>query len=1072
MSQHPDRRVADLRVCLHRVRTRARALLLWHGLFCACAAAALYALAALVAASIAPAVGAHRVMLWFGLAAAAVVSFWWFGLRARRRYDSDEQVARLVQNEIPQLGDAPINAVQLARELERDSPFSAGLVRAYVDAAAARVARAVPSIAVREVHLGRSLMAATGAMLLLGVFGALFPAAFQTGLRALVAGSVSSAAAPPPGVLEVFDLRVVCRPPQYAGLSAVVMQGSDGELRGLKGTQVSLSGRFSPAVADAACLVPGAEPVRLNVDGNGVFHCGFVLLEEGEYRFVGKARGVGVKSEPRPIRLVRDAPPSVRVTSLAPQAGRDGVVEAEEGSTLEVGYAARDDFGVAEVFLEYGEGSAGARRRVALPERPSSAVSGVYRWELPGEDEWAGGQLTFRIGARDNDNISGPHETLGRSYTVRLLTKEMKHQRLLAKQEQLRRLMVVLLGRCLMMPPSPPDGADDMKAQAAALGDLVMSSGNALTLLRSVLIEMEADALADATFHDELQKMLSRREAMHGALIAAARPILVGRLAGPEAHYAYNAAAQGVSDGIPALEDDILRLDDLIGVEHMRAAERLAGRLKQMQEELKELLARGREGSLDAAQLEELKRRIANMRSAMRQLAQQMALTARAVEREFLNPDALKALSSRGHMEDILDRLEELAAGGELERALAEAQQIGQELDEMLAGLDAGGQRLGAARFGQMFRQLAAMEQGLRGIREAEATLSRETTDVDAKAHAAAEEEMGEQLKDRLRALKARAERLSAETAGLRMALEEQEGLADYRAELARLHEMLRGELAAGGRSASSADVTDLYRKLQSMSGASAANSMLDEMPLVERRVREIGERLGGADLNGALGAAQNVSPVLKRWNAGAAGSGLPQKTSQLVKAADETLADLLKDMEELSRAVREAVSRAAGSVAPDKVSELSARQTANADRLEDLMRGAGQAASEGAVRSLGGALQHMRAASRQLGAKDTGAALQSEADVLSNLDEALDEVGKQRERLVQNMQGRGVRMAAGPQQRSGRVGYRTDRVKIPDEDDYRPPEEFREAVLNVLRNGLPAAYRKWNERYYEELVK
>ena len=53
-----------------------------------------------------------------------------------------------------------------------------------------------------------------------------------------------------------------------------------------------------------------------------------------------------------------------------------------------------------------------------------------------------------------------------------------------------------------------------------------------------------------------------------------------------------------------------------------------------------------------------------------------------------------------------------------------------------------------------------------------------------------------------------------------------------------------------------------------------------------------------------------------------------------------------------------------------------------------------------------------------------------------------------------------------------GRGGYAQEDVVVPDESAHRAPEAFREQVMRALEGGLPEAYRRWNEQYYEELVK
>jgi hypothetical protein len=45
-------------------------------------------------------------------------------------------------------------------------------------------------------------------------------------------------------------------------------------------------------------------------------------------------------------------------------------------------------------------------------------------------------------------------------------------------------------------------------------------------------------------------------------------------------------------------------------------------------------------------------------------------------------------------------------------------------------------------------------------------------------------------------------------------------------------------------------------------------------------------------------------------------------------------------------------------------------------------------------------------------------------------------------------------------------------KVEIPGPDEYEPPEAFRKALLEGMKDAVPEIYRQQVRRYYEELVK
>jgi orotidine-5'-phosphate decarboxylase len=64
------------------------------------------------------------------------------------------------------------------------------------------------------------------------------------------------------------------------------------------------------------------------------------------------------------------------------------------------------------------------------------------------------------------------------------------------------------------------------------------------------------------------------------------------------------------------------------------------------------------------------------------------------------------------------------------------------------------------------------------------------------------------------------------------------------------------------------------------------------------------------------------------------------------------------------------------------------------------------------------------------------------------------------------------VRARAGQGGGTGSSGAATGDIKLPDEDAYRVPEEFRKELLRAMKEGSPDAYKNLNKDYYERLVR
>jgi hypothetical protein len=88
----------------------------------------------------------------------------------------------------------------------------------------------------------------------------------------------------------------------------------------------------------------------------------------------------------------------------------------------------------------------------------------------------------------------------------------------------------------------------------------------------------------------------------------------------------------------------------------------------------------------------------------------------------------------------------------------------------------------------------------------------------------------------------------------------------------------------------------------------------------------------------------------------------------------------------------------------------------------------------------------------------------------------ALEQLQKFQQQMQQQGKGKGKRggmplpMMAGNQRSGGQQN--TEKVEIPDEDQYQAPKEFRKDLLDAMKQGAPDRYKDQVKRYYEELVK
>lgn len=109
---------------------------------------------------------------------------------------------------------------------------------------------------------------------------------------------------------------------------------------------------------------------------------------------------------------------------------------------------------------------------------------------------------------------------------------------------------------------------------------------------------------------------------------------------------------------------------------------------------------------------------------------------------------------------------------------------------------------------------------------------------------------------------------------------------------------------------------------------------------------------------------------------------------------------------------------------------------------------------------ALDGAGQSMREASEQLQSEAPGEAGRHQR-------EALDRLQQAQKTLQQKMKGQ-----PGGQQEGVGMDESRKKVAIPEAEDYRAPEAFRQELLKAMKERAPERFKGAIERYYEELVK
>jgi len=461
--------------------------------------------------------------------------------------------------------------------------------------------------------------------------------------------------------------------------------------------------------------------------------------------------------------------------------------------------------------------------------------------------------------------------------------------------------------------------------------DLLGASEQLLTAIRGVIDALSVDTLTPprdvatlSAIHRRLMDLHRIESALHAELppdSSARRPItaLLARFA------AHNRRQ------VTQLEDEIIRLDDLVDDQVVAQIEQLVARLQASQQKLVDLLEKLKAGDESVrGEIDQLQQRI---REDLRRLSEARAKLDKEVGQEFLNLDAFQALEARMRNQDVGEQLRR----GDVDGALDQARDA---LDELRNLRDDVQQRLADARPDDV--PISPQE---RARMETMRELSRLQDDqIGLRSDTRALHQQWRKEAERQQLDPATAKKVAQKAAALRKDLD---AINDARL----------------GRDARRA-LEDAREQLQQLEGEAASDP---------------------ARALQSFEAAQRAAAALQRAAAGAGDNSAERRSLERASSQAQRVQDQLGG---------ELPAPEAG-LGPEQLAQFQASQQRQAGlraRAQQMMEGAsGEALTEPGKQALRAALEGMQGSDGALGQRRGGPAIDAQSDVIGALQRALD---------------------------------------------------------------------------------
>ncbi|MCK4802487.1 DUF4175 family protein, partial [bacterium] len=157
------------------------------------------------------------------------------------------------------------------------------------------------------------------------------------------------------------------------------------------------------------------------------------------------------------------------------------------------------------------------------------------------------------------------------------------------------------------------------------------------------------------------------------------------------------------------------------------------------------------------------------------------------------------------------------------------------------------------------------------------------------------------------------------------------------------------------------------------------------------------------------------------------------------------------------------------------KQKELESRTEKLKQKLEELS-GKTSAIGPEIISNMEKASLAMDEASGELEKKRTEPALEKEREALYYLAQGKEGLAAASKKLMELAKKGGKPLVGFLQPRGGtlpggRMGFREGYVKIPEAHEYQPPKEFRQELLEALKEKYPEIYKELIKQYYRRLT-
>lgn len=1026
-----------------------------------------------------------------------------------------EKIALLVEQKYPSLNNGLISSIQLtaAKLRKKTAAYSEELISMLVNDTANQLKHLDLTQVISKRFLRLSCIILIASVFVFGIVCGTRPSYLNKNIplllsylrNGIVAGETGLAY---PGPV-IGDITISYRYPLYSGLQPKTLYNTSGDIKALKGSEIQISAMSDRPLISAALVFNNVTKIPFIVEDGTTIKGVLSLIESGTYVFeTTDSKGRTFQdTTPHTIQLDADQFPEIVINVPA----KDIIVN--EKDSVELKYTAKDDFGVSEISLVFEQENEKKTKILNTFTKKQLQYSGTYLWSLSELGLRPDDKIAYHLEAKDNDTISGPKLSSSKTYYLEIYSSKKKHQELVQLQEALLKEMLHMLSDDLTK------RIDDEKCTSRDY--LVMTQDaiqeraeRIIDLFTDILVGMQDDTMANYSVYYSLENLKNRfrdvtnkkRMAIRQSIITIPDHIIPMSL--------LSELQKAQDEEVVEVENTIIFLNDLIKNQKLEEVLDTGKNLIQSQNNIEKLLDKlraGEDGKLNEKVLSELKK----IEETIRQMMEKLMQMAQGEHMdEFLNADALKRLEQDDIMKE-LDAMREAFSKGDLNAALQAAQKLLSALQEMMNQMKSSAQNFADSSYTDMLRDTDQLLDKISELENKEKTLAENTDQLKRDIQKRASESINETLKSFFEKQGERVETIKKDLAETKEILSQNELIQEYLSVNRDLKRMAEERDAMASRFSeffgSDEEVDQFQKESGKLAELSRKNAELNreinkdpmqrdllymsrELPQTEETLSHLEEMLKGWDAKESLGLAKETSRNLNQWNARMQNTLEQKKVARKEELSDKDLEvpekirdaanlnqQIINDLESMMQTLEEQQRTSLTQEDRETLQKYAEKQNELQEEADDLKEMAEELSQqnpfmdENADKQLDMASKSMERAGEKLEKHNVQDAIIDERESLYRLAEAKKGMEMAKERIEKGMMGAGMPMPM-PRPFRGRMeegqfGVSTERVEIPPEEAYKVPKEFREDILNALKEGLPEKYKDLNKDYYQRLV-